>query len=76
MIVKFSREATLKKHLVEVHNEEDFYQEPESDSPSDSDSIDTQPHHASPVKTRHMRESLTSTPNITPKIKMVLEELT
>ena len=72
--LKFSREATLKKHLVEVHNEEDFYQGPESDSSSDSDSMDTQPHPASPVKTRRMRESLTSTPNITPKIKTEPEE--
>ena len=74
--LKFSREATLKKHLVEVHNEEDFYQDPESDSSSDSDSMDTQPHPASPVKTRHMRESLTSTPNITPKIKTEPQEPT
>ena len=62
--LKFSREATLKKHLVEIHNEEDFYEEPESYSSSDSDSMETQDLPPSPVKTRRMRDSLSSTPKI------------
>lgn len=49
--LKFSREATLKKHLAEVHSEEDI--PPESDSSSD-ESMDTEEIPSSPVKTRHM----------------------